>query len=180
MPASTHVIGPRPCAVCGGLLVTTVRRLIKPDYTCIYCARKNHLEWTRKNREHMLAVSRKFYSDPENRARAKVRRKAYIKRNRLKINARVRVMTAVKSGRLTRGPCAVCGTPEASAHHEDYSKPLEVIWLCSPCHFARHVQRADFCHPVIAVTASVDLIASLPEKPRPRSLHHKRFFKKIA
>jgi hypothetical protein len=24
------------------------------------------------------------------------------------------------------------------AHHEDYDKPLEVVWLCQPCHKQRH------------------------------------------
>ena len=23
-------------------------------------------------------------------------------------------------------------------HHEDYSQPLEVVWLCAPCHGLRH------------------------------------------
>jgi hypothetical protein len=48
--------------------------------------------------------------------------------------ARQAVYAAIKSGKLTRRPCRLCGEPQTEAHHEDYSKPLEVDWLCKPHH----------------------------------------------
>ena len=31
--------------------------------------------------------------------------------------------------------CSICGkSATIHAHHEDYSKPLEIIWLCMNCH----------------------------------------------
>jgi len=35
---------------------------------------------------------------------------------------------------LTRQPCEVCGDPNTYMHHDDYSKPLEVRWLCPKHH----------------------------------------------
>ena len=40
------------------------------------------------------------------------------------------VKRAVEAGDLTKGPCEECGAAIAHAHHDDYSKPLEVRWLC--------------------------------------------------
>jgi hypothetical protein len=35
--------------------------------------------------------------------------------------------------------CTDCGCSETlDAHHPDYSKPLEVVWLCRRCHKRRH------------------------------------------
>jgi hypothetical protein len=45
---------------------------------------------------------------------------------------------AIKSGRIKRGPCEVCGKPKAHGHHDDYSKPLEVRWLCQKHHMQHH------------------------------------------
>lgn len=48
--------------------------------------------------------------------------------------ANTAVSNAVRDGRLVRQPCAVCGAPKSEAHHPDYSKPLEVEWLCFQHH----------------------------------------------
>jgi hypothetical protein len=47
--------------------------------------------------------------------------------------ARGKLNLAVYHGRVKRQPCEVCGAPFAEAHHEDYTKPLDVEWLC-PIH----------------------------------------------
>jgi len=44
--------------------------------------------------------------------------------------ARTAVNNAVRDGRLIKLPCCVCGAKNSTAHHEDYNKPLEVIWVC--------------------------------------------------
>lgn len=48
------------------------------------------------------------------------------------------VALAVKAGKLKKQPCSVCGAKVAYAHHEDYSKPLDVIWFCGQHHGEHH------------------------------------------
>ena len=50
------------------------------------------------------------------------------------------VHQAVKNGRLERMPCEECWTYPSEAHHEDYAKPLDVIWLCRKHHAVRHAR----------------------------------------
>lgn len=49
------------------------------------------------------------------------------------IKAYNEVNKAVKSGKLIKQPCH-CGETKVGGHHEDYSRPLDVIWLCSKHH----------------------------------------------
>ena len=44
---------------------------------------------------------------------------------------------AIRSKKIKRGVCEVCGKKNAQAHHEDYCKPLEVRWFC-PLHHTQH------------------------------------------
>ena len=53
---------------------------------------------------------------------------------------------AIRDGRLLRpnhcSQCACACKPEA--HHEDYSKPLDVVWLCRSCHCKVHSRTINF------------------------------------
>lgn len=57
---------------------------------------------------------------------------------RSKANARSYVHVYVKRGKLVKKPCESCGNPKVEAHHEDYTKPLYVKWLCRSCHMKLH------------------------------------------
>jgi hypothetical protein len=59
-----------------------------------------------------------------------------------KYRARNAVNNAIRDGRLARRVCETCGK-KAEAHHEDYSKPLDVKWLCVLHHHERHRKYRD-------------------------------------
>lgn len=64
--------------------------------------------------------------------------KRWREKNRLKREAHVIVGNAIRDGKLKRQPCEVCSDLKVDAHHDDYSKPLAVRWLCIACHAAHH------------------------------------------
>ena len=56
-----------------------------------------------------------------------------------KRRARVAVSNAIRNGRLIPQPCERCATKtRVEAHHEDYSRTFDVIWLCPEHHGERH------------------------------------------
>jgi hypothetical protein len=57
---------------------------------------------------------------------------------RKKANARSYVNVYIRRGLVIRKCCEACGAEKSQAHHPDYDKPLEVIWLCKPCHMKEH------------------------------------------
>jgi hypothetical protein len=62
---------------------------------------------------------------------------SYRKRNPEKAKAHGIVSYAIRKGHLVRQPCW-CGNLKSQAHHADYSKPLEVVWLCQKHHKELH------------------------------------------
>jgi hypothetical protein len=45
---------------------------------------------------------------------------------------------ALARGVISKEPCFICGAEKVHGHHRDYSKPLEVIWLCHRHHMEEH------------------------------------------
>lgn len=82
--------------------------------------------------------------------RARNQRKARSPDARKKRNAQIAARLAVLRGGLKRLPCewlssdsVQCGRGKTHAHHEDYDRPLDVVWLCPMHHRWRHGMTAD-------------------------------------
>lgn len=57
-----------------------------------------------------------------------------------KSNARAYANQYQMRGGLIPQPCEKCDSENVEKHHEDYDKPLDVKWLCRPCHLDLHQQ----------------------------------------
>ena len=81
----------------------------------------------RKQKYRLSETGKRKVNEASKRARIK---------HREKFLARAKVRYAVKIGKIEKPKkCEVCEKVKSlQGHHEDYSKPLEVIWLCSGCH----------------------------------------------
>jgi hypothetical protein len=75
----------------------------------------------------------------QRRGGAAAHNKLWEQKNPEKAAAHKTVEVAVRLGKLVRQPCEVChSTTRIHAHHDDYSKPLDVMWLCPLHHKQRH------------------------------------------
>jgi hypothetical protein len=89
--------------------------------------------------------ARKEYAKTE--AGKKARQRAgenYKNRYPMKYAAHVVFRNAVRDGKVVRkDSCSVCqSTYKVEGHHDDYTKPLEVRWLCERCHKQWHREHA--------------------------------------
>ena len=110
-------------------------------------------------RECMRKRTKVYYSEHVNERRAHARRygrlvpkdrKRYrtltsrevMERYPEKERARRTLRNAVQKGHIAKpGSCTVCGCVprrHLHGHHDDYSRPLDVSWLCHDCHMLRH------------------------------------------
>jgi hypothetical protein len=72
-----------------------------------------------------------------------------------RFKAREKVRKAVERGVLHRPfTCSDCKLPKGDieAHHEDYSKPLQVLWVCRECHEIRDKQCSNSLLPNLDAT----------------------------
>jgi hypothetical protein len=77
-------------------------------------------------------------------------KKSYYQKNRIKIISDVKLWQKTNPGKVLAQslakkefknitkPCEICGTKTAIKHHYDYTKPLEVIFLCHRHHKQVH------------------------------------------
>lgn len=89
-------------------------------------------------RRRRVAIYQATHPETTNRVKRQWRQ-----RNPEKVAAHAAVRRAIQVGTLIKKPCRVCGEAKSNAHHADYSKPLNVDWLCSAHHAAEHAAARD-------------------------------------
>jgi hypothetical protein len=81
----------------------------------------------------------RYRQQPDVRARIRAGADRWNAEHPLAYRAHYAVSNAIRDGRLFKQPCTICGGVEnIHAHHRDYSKPLDVVWLCVKCHQRIH------------------------------------------
>lgn len=108
---------------------------------CKRCRHREYMnEWLRRpgNAEKQRNRVREYRAKNLDVVRAKDRARGFRVYDPEKVRARRHATAAVQNGSLRRQPCESCGAPDAQMHHEDYSQPLEVRWLCSAHHGKLH------------------------------------------
>jgi hypothetical protein len=126
----------RPCAKCGENITVTEQMLKCSKYTCGPCLSAASVARAKRNPEQKRAANNAWHSRNSDKRAARTR--LYRARHPERRLAHQAVQTALRNGSLTREACSVCGGSKAHAHHDDYSKPLVVIWLCHTHHMERH------------------------------------------
>lgn len=122
---------------------------------CKECNKVDVRENTLKNQEYYRDYHRKkamlpkyvqqrkdnaerWKADPELRERKNKLSAQWREKNNVKRSAHLLVQYAVRSKKLAKQPCEICGNKKVDAHHDDYTKPLEVRWLCKKHHSEHH------------------------------------------
>lgn len=124
------------CKDCHGRGVRSSRRKHAPKVL----AQKR--KWNLAHSELVKAKARRYRAKHREEVRAYVAR---VKQERPeRYAAKLAVRNAVRRGDLSRpSRCENCGERRRlNAHHPDYSKPLEVKFLCHRCHGDEHLRRA--------------------------------------
>jgi hypothetical protein len=123
------------------------------DGCCKLCTTVTNNKWNENNPEKYKAVRKKWYENNREKINATKRKnyqnnikkrnaiaRNWRKNNSQKYNSHKTLNCTISRGELERDPCEVCGTTKnIQGHHEDYSKPLEVNWLCASHHKKYHL-----------------------------------------
>lgn len=134
-----------PCQICKAVLPLDSfhkdrTRLNGHSPKCKACKRAKSAAY-RKTKD-WAAYQRVRLQDDSKRSSKNAQQKAWHQRNPLATQAYADLHRALNAGSIVRpkecSDCKQVCKPEA--HHEDYEKALDVIWLCRPCHEARHHQ----------------------------------------
>lgn len=95
------------------------------NYTCRVCYR--------------LIDRKRYYKNYElNREKRNQKSMRGDKKYPEKNKARRLLVYAVRMGRVLKLPCEVCGVLQTEGHHQDYTKPLEVNWVCKLHHHEKY------------------------------------------
>ena len=104
---------------------------------CKECTKADVKKHRQDNWEAVRAYDRLRASQPHRVATRQRVAAQYAEQYPHRKKANTAVGNALRSGKIKKQPCWVCGE-KAVAHHPDYDRPLDVVWLCQHHHKQTH------------------------------------------
>ena len=94
----------------------------------------------RANLPHRAEARRRYSRTAAGIASRRMAREKWDINNRNKKAASILLKNSILAGRVKKPKeCSKCGAlGRIEGHHEDYTRPLDVIWLCRKCHVTAH------------------------------------------
>jgi ribosomal protein S27AE len=105
---------------------------------CKSCTRIDVAQNYRARIDHYVEYERNRAQNPQRKEMALEYQRRRRRRDPIKAAAHIATSNAIRDGRLIRKPCESCGDANVDAHHDDYTRPLDVRWLCRRHHLAVH------------------------------------------
>jgi len=110
--------------------------------SCIFCQKALHKKsehYCSKECEHNYRESH-ANNIPPFLSKWKIRKQKSLKDPLIAVRKKARRITKnlIRSGKLKKGSCVVCGSFQTLPHHEDYSRPNDIIWICEKHHKLYH------------------------------------------
>ena len=113
----------------------------KPEYK--EKANERQKKWCKENREARRKIAKKWLDS--NKDAVTAWHTEWRRNNREKARASQQIRDHIRRGTMTRPEnCEICLKKcKPEGHHKDYSKPLDVQWLCRTCHLHQHDKLLD-------------------------------------
>lgn len=139
----------RTCCDCANTFNATGK-----NYRCNTCRRIYDKAWRGRHLANGTPVktgkmplsyhreyNKKYFQSVDNRLRRNENMKKY-RNGPLRDNHKARwlVNRALAKGDLKKQPCQICGAKIVQTHHDDYKKPLDIMWLCAAHHRMVHAK----------------------------------------
>ena len=104
---------------------------------CKKCWKSDNKEYYTENIDSISEANKLYSKTDKGIASRKLATKNFRHNHKDRYIAHGKLNGMVQSGKITKPVnCDICGLPsdKLDGHHEDYSKPLEVVWCCHKCH----------------------------------------------
>jgi hypothetical protein len=119
-------------------------------------------EWYQRNLERArklsLEATKRYLATEKGKKKRNNRTCEWEKKNPEKRRAQEKLQYWVRTGKIQKPhKCSKCEIEcDVQGHHEDYTKPLDVIWLCARCHFLLHHEHKHHRERLNEKTAKAD------------------------
>jgi hypothetical protein len=105
---------------------------------CKDCQKRN-AKVRRLTNPYVQQYERERAKTPKRRSTMRENSDRWKQKNPAGYHAHNALNNAIRDGKLTKEPCALCGTTQhIHGHHKNYAEPLNVMWLCAKCHSRVH------------------------------------------